>query len=226
MALTVMPEGLAILWLPNAVVLAALIRFEARGYWAIAATAMAAEIAVGWAQFSLAESALFGVVNVGESTLVFLLLRRFGFNASFVEPVDLLKFVLAGPLAGALARRSPEASVYSAFRGAEAGYLEFVRIWWFGDALGLLVLTPVLLGFAPFGAAGAASRRPRAADLAVWAAAAAALIVYWLAPEGGACVPTSARCSCCRSCCSSRRATASAGPPPRWRLPRSRWRRR
>jgi diguanylate cyclase (GGDEF)-like protein len=184
MALTVMPEGLAILWLPNAVVLAALIRFEARGYLAIAATAMAAEIAVGWAQFSLLESALFGVVNVGESTLVFLLLRRFGFNASFVEPVDTLKFVLAGPLVGALAAAFAGASVYSAFRGAEAGYLEFVRIWWFGDALGLLVLTPVLLGFAPFGAAGAASRRPRVADLAVWAAAAAALIVYWLAPEG------------------------------------------
>lgn len=184
MAFTVMPEGMAILWLPNAVVLAALLRFEARGYLAIAATAMAAEIAVGWGMFTLLESLLFGVVNVGESTLAYLLLRRWGFDPRFAEPVDLLKFVLIGPVASALLAAFAGASVYSAFRGTDTGYLEFVRIWWFGDGLGLLILTPVLLGFAPFGMPGALRRRPRPVDLAVWTLATAALVLYWLAPEG------------------------------------------
>jgi len=181
---TVMPEGMAILWLPNAVVLAALIRYEARGYAAIAAAAMAAEFAVGWGAFTLLESALFGVVNIGEATLAFLLLRRWNFDPRFTEPLDLLKFVLIAPLASALVAAFAGASVYSAFRGTEAGYLEFVRIWWFGDGLGLLILTPVLLGFPPFGIPGAFRRRPRPLDLAVWTLATAALVLYWLAPEG------------------------------------------
>ena len=183
-ALTVMPEGMAILWLPNAVMLATLLRYEARRYWAIAATAMAAEVAAGWGQFSLAESLLFGVVNVAEASLAFALLRHWRFDPRFGSPSDLAKFLLAGPFAAALAAAFAGASVYSAFRGADTGYLEFVRIWWFGDGLGLLVIGPLLLAFPPLGAPWQPLRSLRGSDYAMWAAAAAALLLYWFAPEG------------------------------------------
>lgn len=183
-ALTVMPEGMAIIWLPNAVVLAALLRYEARRFWAIAATALAAEFAAGWGQFSALESLLFGIVNVCEASLAYALLRHWKFDPRFGSPADLAKFLVAAPLGAALAAAFAGASVYSAFRGTDTGYLEFVRIWWFGDGLGLLILAPLLLGFPPFGVAPAPVRRLRGADLAMWAAAAAAMLLYWLAPEG------------------------------------------
>jgi diguanylate cyclase (GGDEF)-like protein len=185
LTLTVMPEGLPILWLPNAVVLAALIRFQAARYAAIAAMALAAGIAVGWGKFSLLESVLFGLVNIGEATLAYALLRRWKFDPQFAAPADLGKFVLAGPLVAALVAAFAGGAIYSAFRGAAATYLEFVRIWWFGDGLGLLILTPLLLGFRPFGvrpaAAGAGSK---GADAFIWTIAVAVLALLWTWPEG------------------------------------------
>ena len=50
--LTLMPEGIAILWLPNSVLLAALLRFQARRYVLFAALAIAAEIAADLPTFS------------------------------------------------------------------------------------------------------------------------------------------------------------------------------
>ncbi|MEX2240894.1 MAG: diguanylate cyclase [Burkholderiales bacterium] len=183
--LTVMAEGLAILWLPNAVVLAALIRFQAARYAAIAATALAAEIAVGWGKLPLPESALTGLVNIGEATLAYALLRRWKFDPRFAAPADLAKFVLAGPLLAALAAAFAGGAIYSAFTSTETTYLEFVRIWWFGDGLGLLILTPLLLGFRPFGvrpaAAGAGSK---GADAFIWAIAVAVLALLWTWHEG------------------------------------------
>ena len=185
LTLTVMPEGLAILWLPNAVVLAALIRFQAARYVAIAALALAAEIAVGWGKFPLLASVLFGLVNIGEATLAYALLRRWKFDPQIAAPADLAKFVLAGPLVAALGAALTSGAIHSAFRGAAATYLEFVRIGWFGDALGLLILTPLLLGFRPFGvrpaAAGAGSK---GADAFIWTIAVTVLALLWTWPEG------------------------------------------
>jgi diguanylate cyclase (GGDEF)-like protein len=186
--LAAMPEGMAILWLPNAVLLAALLRFGFARYWAVAAAGMAAEIALGWGTYSLAESLLFGAINLGEATLAYALLRRWGFDPQFGSPADLGKFVVIGPLACALAAAFAGGAVYQAFRGGETAYLEFVRIWWFGDGLGLLILTPLLLGFPPFGAAERALRRPSWLDAAAWAGLGAVLLFYWLdaGERGGA----------------------------------------
>ncbi|MEO8716872.1 MAG: diguanylate cyclase, partial [Burkholderiales bacterium] len=181
---TVMPEGLAILWLPNAVVLAALIRFQAKRYAAIAAMAMAAEIAIGWNQFVLLESVLFGVVNISEATLAYALLRRWKFDARFSAPADLAKFVLAAPVLAALGAAIAGGAVYRAFTATETSYLEFVRIWWFGDGLGLFILTPLLLGFGPFGVHEQAPKAPRRlADAAVVAVAVAVFASLWIWPE-------------------------------------------
>jgi len=184
-ALTVMPEGIAIIWLPNSVVLAALIRFNGARYPAIAALAMAAELAADWPNFTAIESLLFGLVNVGEATLAYALLRRWGFDPRFVSPADLAKFVVAGPLAGAILAALLGAAIYSFFRGSQTSYAEFVRIWWFGDGLGLLILTPVLLAFPPFG--GDPSAPPLTltrADAVIWAAAAIALVLFWILSDG------------------------------------------
>jgi diguanylate cyclase (GGDEF)-like protein len=148
--LTVMPEGTAILWPPNSALLAALIAFQGRGYVPFAALAVGAEVAADLPAFSLVEALLFGVTNVAEATIAFLLLARWRFDPRFATLADLPKFILAGPGIGALAAAFCGAAIYSHFRGADTGYLEFLRIWWFGDALGLMIFTPLLLSLRPY----------------------------------------------------------------------------
>lgn len=144
--LTVMPEGTAILWPPNSVLLTVLLVFQGRGLVPFAALAIAAEVAADVPTFTVIEAVLFGLTNVAEATLAFWLLRRLHFDRRFAALEDLPKFVVAGPLVGASVAAAFGALIYSYFRGGETGYLEFLRVWWFGDALGLMIFTPALLG--------------------------------------------------------------------------------
>ncbi|MEX0960741.1 MAG: diguanylate cyclase [Burkholderiales bacterium] len=183
--LTVMPEGMAILWIPNAAVLAALLVHQGRHYLLIAFTAFVAEIAVSLPTFSIVEALLFGATNVGEATLAFLLLRRVKFDPGFGRLVDAVKFVACGPLVSALLAALSGGAIYSVFRGGEAGYLEFVRIWWFGDGLGLIIFTPLFLAFWPNASrAWSAPRTFRPADAVTALLAVLSLLLLLLSDDG------------------------------------------
>lgn len=149
-AFTVMPEGIVTLWIPNSILLAALLRFHGRGYARFAILAVGAEIAADVPTFSLVEAALFGAVNVTEATIAYLLLRYWRFDPRFTELSDLPKFVLAGPMVAALASAIAGAFIYTHFRGVGTNFFSFLRIWWFGDGLGLAIFTPLLLSLGPY----------------------------------------------------------------------------
>lgn len=145
LAFTVMPEGAAILWPPNSVLLAALLLRRGRGFAPMALLALAAAVAAAVPTFSLTEALLFGLINITEVGFIDWVLRRSRFSARFATPADLGKFMLAGPVLASIAAAFLGAAVFSSFRGSETGYFEFWRIWWFGDGLGLLLFTPLLL---------------------------------------------------------------------------------
>ncbi|MGQ0640741.1 MAG: MASE1 domain-containing protein [Gemmatimonadaceae bacterium] len=144
--LTVQPESTAIVWPPNGVLLAALIRFRMQGYLGFAGLTIVAEAIADAPAFTLLESVLFGLVNVAEVTLACAILMRWRFNGRFTAPTDVVKFVVAGPLLAASIAASLAAAVNTFVRGGSASYLEFLRIWWLGDAVGLMIVTPLLLG--------------------------------------------------------------------------------
>ena len=146
---TVMPEGAAILWPPNSVLLAFLLIFGGRYFLPFAGLALLAEIAADVPVFTVPEATLFGLANILEAAIAYTLLSRWRFNRQFASLDDLLKFVMAAPLISAGVAAVFGAYTYNAFRGAETGYLEFFRIWWFGDALGLMILTPLWLRLWP-----------------------------------------------------------------------------
>ena len=144
-AFTVMPEGVAIIWPPNSILLAALLRYDGRGWGRLIPLVIVAEVLADFPTFTVGEALLFGLINVAEASIAFVLLRRMGFDRSFKAIEDLLKFTLAAPVAAASVAALGGAATYSLFRGGATGFFDFLFIWWFGDALGLAILTPMFL---------------------------------------------------------------------------------
>ena len=60
---------------------------------------------------------------------------------------DFGKFILAGPFVAALLTSLLASAVLMQIAPTTTPYLTLVRLWWFGDALGLLIYTPLLLSF-------------------------------------------------------------------------------
>jgi diguanylate cyclase (GGDEF)-like protein len=171
--LTTVPEGMAIVRPQNAVVLAMLLRFDGARLPVVAAVVVAASVVVDAMTVGPLGAAVFGLVNFGEAAAAFFLLKYLRFDARFREIDDVWRFLLGAPLVPAMGAALCGAAAYVAFHGGDRSYFDIVREWWFGDALGLTVLTPLLLAFPPFGAAPA-RRAFRRAD--AWLLAAAGLL--------------------------------------------------
>lgn len=183
LAFAVMPDVLVMLWLPNSLVLAGLLHYGWRGYAGFAAAILLAEVAADYPTFTALEATLFGIINLIEGTLAFLLLRRWRFNPRFALPSDIAKFLVAGPVLAALVSACLAAAVYKHARGAETAYAELVRVWWFSDATGLVILTPLVLSLWPI-SRGAREHLPlRWFDGAVAAAALVVLAAFLLADK-------------------------------------------
>jgi integral membrane sensor domain MASE1 len=144
-ALSVIPEGMAILWPPNGVLLAYFIRFGPRAYLPLGVLALLAELAVDVPKYRVADALLFGLSNVAEVTVASVLLARSQFNPRFLHTADLAKFIVAAPVTGAFIGAVVPALVFDRMPGSETVYFQFLRIWWFGDALGLMIVTPLFL---------------------------------------------------------------------------------
>lgn len=149
LALAVMPEVVVMLWIPNSILLATLLHYHGRRYAIFAASIIAADIAADYPTFSLIEAVLFGAINLLEVTIAYLLLRRWRFDPRFATPSDIAKFVMAAPVISAFTAACAAAATYSHFRGMETSFFEFLRLWWFSDGLGLLILTPLVLSLWP-----------------------------------------------------------------------------
>ena len=149
LAFAVMPEVVVTLWIPNSILLATLLHYHGRRYALFAALIIAADIAADYPTFSLIEAALFGAINLLEVTIAYLLLRHWHFDPRFATPNDIAKFVMAAPVISAFTAACAAAATYSHFRGMETSFFEFLRLWWFSDGLGLLILTPLVLSLWP-----------------------------------------------------------------------------
>lgn len=142
---TVMPEGIAILWPPNAILLAVLLVLPQRAWWPCIPAVACAELLADYQTFSLAESLAFAAINLTETCTTALLLKtvtatRFDFHRFRHVLAFGAIALLAVPAVAALFG----ATVYEISRGGQTSFATFWRVWWFGDALGLLVITPAV----------------------------------------------------------------------------------
>lgn len=143
---TMMPGGIAILWPANAVLLAAFLLSPYRQWLAIGAAALIAECVADVPAFPLWSAIAFGVINLFETSLAaWLIHKTVGRDFDF----DNLKrggyFLLCGPLLASALAALFGAAVYDLLDRAGSDYWTTWRLWWFGDALGLLLLTPFIM---------------------------------------------------------------------------------
>ena len=148
--LTIMPEGIVTFWPPNAVVVTALVLSPSRHWGLILLTGIAAEFAADIGYFPLWQIAGFGLVNATEAFLTAFILRRWGLSGNEYGRLDVrLAIILGGVF---LFVSTPVAALGGGalyiLGDPSVDYWSFWRVWWFGDAIGLLVLTPFFLVWA------------------------------------------------------------------------------
>jgi two-component sensor histidine kinase/integral membrane sensor domain MASE1 len=141
------PEGVVVIWPPNAIVLTALLAAPRSRWWVFFLATVATEIAADVPAYPLWAAAGYGVVNFSEAALAAFLLQRVARAALPLSRVrDFIRFVLAGPLVASGAAALFGAAIYKV-GNPELDYLHYWRVFWFGDAIGLLVLGTALLAW-------------------------------------------------------------------------------
>lgn len=143
----VTPENVVVVWLPNAVLLAALLRFRGQRAWLMASLTFASDFVANLPEFPWPEAMLLSLINIFEVASTFVLMRRVGASVERAGVQDFVKFMAVGPLLSAMLAGFLAAAILRAFNPAAGPLLALTRLWWFGDALGLVIYTPLLLTF-------------------------------------------------------------------------------
>lgn len=152
---TITPEGIAILWPPNAIVLAAFLIYPFRYLPFIAAAGITAELVASAPFFPLWSAICFALINLSSVSLAaFLIRRKSGQNFNFDRLKNGAYFLVFGPFLSASIAGMLGGGVYVFLGRTDTSYLSLWQIWWFGDALAMLVLTPLIVVLARWMQAG------------------------------------------------------------------------
>lgn len=182
MTASAMSEGIAIFWLPNGILLAALLLARTRDWPAYLLAAILAEILADMPRFTLGQALGFAAINLFECLLAATLLRRVATPFTFDQLRHAVWFgaiaLLLAPGLAALAG----AAIHAMDADAQASFWSYWKIWWVGDSLGVLMVVPLVLGWL-------ASRRKmrwwRALEASAVAVTAVALAWMVFAQTGG-----------------------------------------
>ena len=141
------PEGVVVIWPPNAILLMVLLAVERRSWWAFFLATVATEIVAGFESYPLWAATGYGIVNFAEAAIAATLLAKFGKG----DPPDsglqgFVRFLAIGPFLASGMAALLGAAIYK-IGAPEIDYLRYWRVFWFGDALGLLIVGTSLLAF-------------------------------------------------------------------------------
>lgn len=139
------PAGIVVVWPPNAVLLVALLLVRRPHWWMFVLAAIAAEVVADVPQYPLWAAISYGLVNSTEAVVAASLLL-----VTRAVPIggvwDYLRFVAIGPVLASALAALLGAAVYK-IGSPELDYLHYWQVFWFGDALGLLIIGSSLLGW-------------------------------------------------------------------------------
>lgn len=169
-AFTSLQAGIAIPWIPNGLLLAALLLCPTRWWPGLLAAALAAGLAADVPRFTLDQAMGFAAVNLCECSGAAWALRRLAAPARFrLDSIrSVLHLILLGPVVAAGLAALVDAWVSRSADGAVESYLVLWAVWWLGDATGILLATPLVLVWTQDRAlvAAALRRSPRRPEMA------------------------------------------------------------
>jgi diguanylate cyclase (GGDEF)-like protein/PAS domain S-box-containing protein len=144
---TVSPDGIAILWPANAVLLTTLLMTSWDEWPLLTVAALVAASAACFAvSFPLWSLALFGLVNIFEVLLAATLIRLFAGKDFRIQSVrGMTVFFLAAPLIACSLAALLAAAIHEALDRTENPLVVLWQLRWFADAVGLILFTPLLI---------------------------------------------------------------------------------
>ena len=141
------PEGIVAVWPPNAIVLAALLLLKRKAWWAALLTVVATEVAADVPAYPLWAAIGYGLVNFSEAAIAATLLLHVRKSAQpLIGTRDFVTFLVCGPGVASATAGLLGAAVYK-LGSPDLDYFHYWRIFWFGDALGLLIIGTTLLAW-------------------------------------------------------------------------------
>ena len=141
-------NGAVVLWLPNAVVLSAMLLTRTRQWWKFGLTQILSELLIDGDMLALLPSLGFAVANLLEVLLSAYLIRRLcgrEFAFANVRQVVLFAAIAMGLAPGLAALLGTW--IHAQVASAPIAFLAHWQTWWIGDGMGLVVLTPLLFGW-------------------------------------------------------------------------------
>ncbi|MFJ2133982.1 MASE1 domain-containing protein [Streptomyces sp. NPDC098085] len=155
------------LWPPTGIAVAALLVFGLRIWPGIALGALVANVSIGPSALPVL---IIAVGNTLAPVCSCLMLRRAGFRDDLGLLRDALALVFLGALGGMLISATVGSGAL-ALSGAlpPGGFWPTWSVWWTGDAMGVMVVTPFLLALRR-------ARRPHGAGLSRWVEAAVLVV--------------------------------------------------
>lgn len=177
LSLATVHPNVSLVWPPTGVSLAGLLLL---GYGLWPAITVGAFLANALTEVGTATAAGIAVGNTLEALLGVFLLRRFaGFRNSFDRPEDVLAFIgLAALVAPAVGATLGVGSLSLEDPSLWPAYGALWGSWWLGDAMGALVVTPLLLAFWTRAPVPVPGRRRAEAGLLILPLAASAYVVF------------------------------------------------
>ncbi|MGP3979712.1 MASE1 domain-containing protein [Streptomyces sp. KR80] len=131
------------LWPPTGIALTALLLFGLRIWPGIALGAFLVNVTLGW---SAAALLAITVGNTLAPVSAYLLLRRTGFRTELDRLRDALALVFLGAMVGMLVSATVGSGTLVLLEDLSASeFWPSWSVWWTGDAMGVLVITPLLL---------------------------------------------------------------------------------
>ena len=135
-----MSSGIAIAWLPNSLLLAFFLLKDIKQWKYYIPFFVMAEIVADYSTFTIIQALQFAFINIFETTLAAFLIKKFSGNqkVNFTNTKYVIMFFFIGlnimPAIGALFG----ALVYSTRIDEHTTFFEFWRLWYFGDAVGII----------------------------------------------------------------------------------------
>lgn len=141
-----MSEGIAIVWLPNGLLLFLFLVRPMREWFLYIPVILLSEIIADTPKFTYFQALEFALINLGETLFsAYAIQKLFKTSHGFENIRYFLLFVIIALTAAPALNALLGAAVYVTQIESQNDFLAFWRIWMFGDALGILLLTPLLV---------------------------------------------------------------------------------